>query len=62
MASFYCLPTATRPLMPIRYSLVVLGIECLLWLYLSLIDVNPVRNNETQQRKGTQDRSMDRFK
>ena len=25
-------------------------------------DVNPVKNNETQQRKGTQDRSMDRFK
>jgi hypothetical protein len=25
------------------------------------IDVNPAKNNETQQRKGTQDRSMDRF-
>jgi hypothetical protein len=25
------------------------------------IDVNPVKNNETQQRKGTQDRSKDRF-
>jgi hypothetical protein len=25
-------------------------------------DVNPVKNNETQQRMGTQDRSMDRFK
>jgi hypothetical protein len=24
-------------------------------------DVNPAKNNETQQRKGTQDRSMDRF-
>jgi hypothetical protein len=24
-------------------------------------DVNPVKNNETQQRKGTQDRSKDRF-
>jgi hypothetical protein len=24
-------------------------------------DVNPVKNNETQQRKGTQDRSMNRF-
>ena len=24
-------------------------------------NVNPVKNNETQQRKGTQDRSMDRF-
>jgi hypothetical protein len=24
-------------------------------------DVNPVKNNETQQRNGTQDRSMDRF-
>jgi hypothetical protein len=28
---------------------------------LSSFDVNPVKNNETQQRKGTQDRSMDRF-
>jgi hypothetical protein len=27
----------------------------------TIIDVNPVKNNETQQRKGTQDRSMDRF-
>jgi hypothetical protein len=26
-----------------------------------LNDVNPVKNNETQQRKGTQDCSMDRF-
>ena len=25
-------------------------------------DVNPVKNNETQQRKGTQDRFMDKFK
>lgn len=25
------------------------------------VDVNPVKNNETQQRKGTQDRSKDRF-
>jgi hypothetical protein len=25
------------------------------------IDVNPAKNNETQQRKGTQDRSMVRF-
>jgi len=24
-------------------------------------DVNPIKNNETQQRNGTQDRSMDRF-
>ena len=24
-------------------------------------DLNPVKNNETQQRKGTQDRSKDRF-
>jgi hypothetical protein len=24
-------------------------------------DVNPVKNNETQQRKGTQDHSTDRF-
>ena len=24
--------------------------------------MNPVKNNETQQRKGTKDRSMDRFK
>ena len=28
----------------------------------AFLDVNPVKNNETQQRKGTQDRSMDRFK
>jgi len=27
-----------------------------------LPDVNPVKNNETQQRKGILDRSMDRFK
>jgi hypothetical protein len=27
----------------------------------SSADVNPAKNNETQQRKGTQDRSMDRF-
>jgi hypothetical protein len=26
-----------------------------------LNDVNPIKNNETQQRKGTQDRSMDKF-
>jgi hypothetical protein len=26
-----------------------------------ILDVNPVKNNETQQRKGTQDRSMDIF-
>jgi hypothetical protein len=25
-------------------------------------DVNPAKNNETQQRKGTQDRSIDKFK
>ena len=25
-------------------------------------DVNPIKNNETQQRKGTQDCSMNRFK
>ena len=28
---------------------------------LNLSDVNPIKNNETQQRKGTQDRSMDKF-
>jgi len=26
-----------------------------------MTDVNAVKNNETQQRKGTQDRSMNRF-
>ena len=31
MADFNCLPTAIRPLVPVRYSLAVLGIECLLW-------------------------------
>jgi hypothetical protein len=33
-------------------------------LFLTLFrfsDMNPVKNNETQQRNGTQDRSMDRF-
>ena len=39
MASFYCLPTAIRLLVPVRYFLVVLGIECLLWLRLSLMSV-----------------------
>ena len=29
--------------------------------FFPLCDVNPVKNNETQQQKGTQDRSMDRF-
>jgi hypothetical protein len=28
---------------------------------MQLSDVNPVKNNETQQQKGTQDRSMNRF-
>jgi hypothetical protein len=36
-------------------------IEDFLKLSGPLADVNPVKNNETQQRKGTQDRSMDRF-
>ena len=39
MVGFYCLPTITRPLMPVRYSLTVFGIECLLWLHLSLMSV-----------------------
>ena len=39
MIGFYCLPTTTRSLMPVRYSLAVLGIECLLWLRPSLISV-----------------------
>jgi hypothetical protein len=30
--------------------------------FLGLNDLNPAKNNETQQRKETQDRSMDRFK
>ena len=29
--------------------------------FFPLCDVNPIKHNETQQRKGTQDRSMDRF-
>ena len=40
MAGFYCLPTTTHPLMLVRYSLVVLGIKCLLWLLPSLIFVH----------------------
>jgi hypothetical protein len=32
-----------------------------LFLATALDDVNPVKNKETQQRKGTQNRSMDRF-
>ena len=39
MADFNCLPTAISPLVPIRYSLAVLGIECLLWLRLLLMSV-----------------------
>ena len=39
MAGFYCLPMAIHPLVPIRYSLAVLGIECLLWLRLLLMSV-----------------------
>ena len=31
IAGFYCLPTATRALMPVRYSLAILGIEYFLW-------------------------------
>ena len=39
MAVFYCLTMAIRPLVPIRYSLAILDIECLLWLRSSLISV-----------------------
>ena len=39
MAGFYSLPTAIRLFVPIRYSLAVLGIECLLWLRLLLMSV-----------------------
>ena len=38
-ASFYFLPMAIRPLVPVHYSLTVLGNECLLWLCLSLMSV-----------------------
>jgi len=39
MTGFHCLPTAIHPLALVRYSLAVLGIECLLWLCPSLIFV-----------------------
>jgi hypothetical protein len=44
----------------------ILGIErtraCTVWQApFDNFDVNPAKNNEAQQRKGTQDRSMDRF-
>ena len=42
MAGFYCLPMATHPLIPIRYSLPMLGIECILWLRPSLMSVHYV--------------------
>ena len=42
MASFNSLPTAIRLFVPIRYSLAVLGIECLLWLR-PLVDVYMLR-------------------
>ena len=34
MAGFYCLLMVIRPLVLVRYSLVVMGMECLLWLRL----------------------------
>ena len=40
MVGFYCLPTAIRPLVPVHYSLSVLGIECLLWLRLSSMTIH----------------------
>ena len=39
MADFYCLPTVIRPLVPVHYFLAIFGIECLLWLHLSLISI-----------------------
>ena len=39
MAGFYCLSMAIHPLVLIRYSLAVLGIECLLWLRLLLMSI-----------------------
>ena len=42
MANFNCLPTAIRPLVPVRYSLAVLGIDCLLW-FRPLVDVCMLR-------------------
>ena len=40
MAGFNFLPAAIRLLVPVRYSLAVLGIECLLWLHPSLMSVH----------------------
>ena len=37
MASFYCLPTTIRSLVPIRYSLAILGIKCF-FMASSIID------------------------
>ena len=39
MADFYCLPTAIRLLVPVRYFLAVLGIKCLLWFHSLLMSV-----------------------
>ena len=39
MANFYRLPTAICSLVPVHYSLAILGVECLLWLRLSLISI-----------------------
>ena len=39
MVGFYCLPTTTHLLMPVYYSLAVLGVKCLVWLYLSLMSI-----------------------
>ena len=40
MAGFYCLPTAIRLLVPVHYSLAILGVECLLWLCPLLISIH----------------------
>ena len=40
MADFYCQPTTIRLLVPVCYSLTVLGIECLLWFRPSLMSVH----------------------
>jgi hypothetical protein len=44
----------------IEYAVKFLQLS-LFGLYLISTDVNPAKNNKTQQRKGTQDRSLDRF-
>ena len=39
MVGFYCLAIAIRSLVLVRYFLAILGVECLLWLHLSLISI-----------------------